>query len=269
MNMQFHEPTAVSNTAAKASPIHVSAVSKIFKTRTGEEVTALADTTFKLASGEFVSIVGPSSCGKSTVMRIIAGLIEPSQGAVLLGKEVVTAPSPEIGIAFQKAVLLPWLSVERNIALPAELEGKMSRGEIADRVERLLAMVRLKGNAKRFPGELSGGMQQRVSIARALMTQPSVLLMDEPFGALDALTREHMHDELLAIWEQGHPTVVFITHDIAEAVYLSDRVLVMAARPGRIIADIEIDLPRPRRASLRGESRFAALGAEIRDLIPH
>lgn len=268
MNMQFSQYPGMT-AAAKASPIHVSAVTKVFKTRTGEEVLALADTTFKLASGEFVSIVGPSGCGKSTVMRIIAGLLDPSMGAVLLGKEVVTSPSPEIGIAFQKAVLLPWLTVERNIALPAELEGKKSRAEIAERVAYLLEMVRLKGNAKRFPGELSGGMQQRVSIARALMTEPSVLLMDEPFGALDALTREHMHDELLAIWEHSHPTVVFITHDIAEAVYLSDRVLVMAARPGRIIADITIDLPRPRRSELRGESRFAALGAEIRALIPH
>lgn len=268
MNMQFSQAAGLP-TSSKASPIHVSALTKVFRTRTGDEVMALADTTFKIAGGEFVSIVGPSGCGKSTVMRIIAGLIDASKGAVLLGKDVVTAPSREIGIAFQKAVLLPWLTVARNIALPAELEGRKSKAEIAARVEQLLAMVRLTGVGQRYPGELSGGMQQRVSIARALMTEPSVLLMDEPFGALDALTREHMHDELLAIWEYSHPTVVFITHDIAEAVYLSDRVLVMAARPGRVVADIRIDLPRPRQADIRGEARFARLGAEIRALIPH
>ncbi|MCY1667817.1 ABC transporter ATP-binding protein [Rhizobium sp. SL86] len=268
MNMQISQ-TAGNATSTKASPIHVSSLTKVFKTRTGDEVTALADTSFKIAGGEFVSIVGPSGCGKSTVMRIIAGLIDASKGAVLLGTDVVTAPSPEIGIAFQKAVLLPWLSVARNIALPAELEGRMSKADINARVEQLLEMVRLTGVGQRFPGELSGGMQQRVSIARALMTEPSVLLMDEPFGALDALTREHMHDELLAIWEYSHPTVVFITHDIGEAVYLSDRVLVMASRPGRVVADIRIDLPRPRQPNLRGEPHFARLGAEIRALIPH
>ncbi|WP_083656195.1 ABC transporter ATP-binding protein [Mongoliimonas terrestris] len=267
--MSAPSPASAQGQAAKASPIHVSAVTKVFKTRTGDEVLALADTTFKIASGEFVSIVGPSGCGKSTVMRIIAGLMEASKGAVLLGSKVVTTPSPEIGIAFQKAVLLPWLPVARNIALPAELEGRMAKAEIDARVDRLLEMVRLKGAGGRYPGELSGGMQQRVSIARALMTEPSVLLMDEPFGALDALTREHMHDELLAIWAANRPTVVFITHDIAEAVYLSDRVLVMASRPGRVIADVPIDLPRPRTPDIRGEARFAKLGAEIRALIPH
>lgn len=255
--------------ATKSASISVVGVTKVFKTRSGAEVVALADTSLELAGGEFVSIVGPSGCGKSTVMRIVAGLIPPSEGHVLLDGKMVTAPSPEIGIAFQKAVLLPWLTAARNIALPAELEGRLSRAEIDKRVEHLLQMVRLGRNGNSYPAELSGGMQQRVSIARALMTEPSVILMDEPFGALDAITREHLHDELLAVWQHSRPTVIFITHDISEAVYLSDRVLVMAARPGCMIADIKIDLPRPRRAEMRGDPRFAAIGAEIRALIPH
>lgn len=179
--------------------INVSAISKTFKSRNGEEVVALADTDFKLYPGEFVSIVGPSGCGKSTVMRIIAGLIEPTKGAVFLNGKVIDAPSKNVGIAFQRPVLLPWLTVAKNIALPTELAGSTPKAKIEERVNSLLDMIKLPGSGSRYPSELSGGMQQRVSIARALMADPSVLLMDEPFGALDALTREHMHDELLGI----------------------------------------------------------------------
>lgn len=267
--MNALSPVPVGPELTKSASISVAGVTKVFKTRVGEEVVALADTSFELAGGEFVSIVGPSGCGKSTVMRIVAGLVSPSQGSVRLNGKTVTAPSPDIGIAFQKAVLLPWLTAAKNIALPAELEGRLSRAEIDKRVTDLLQMVRLGGNGNSYPSELSGGMQQRVSIARALMTEPSVILMDEPFGALDAITREHLHDELLAVWQHSRPTVIFITHDISEAVYLSDRVMVMAARPGCMIEDIKIDLPRPRRAELRGDPRFAAIGARIRALIPH
>lgn len=254
---------------SKTAAINVSAISKTFKSRSGEDVVALADTDFKLNPGEFVSIVGPSGCGKSTVMRIIAGLIEPTKGAVFLNGAVIDGPSESVGIAFQRPVLLPWLTVARNIALPAELAGKMPKNKIEERVNSLLDIIKLPGSGNRYPSELSGGMQQRVSIARALMADPAVLLMDEPFGALDALTREHMHDELLAIWSQNRSTVVFITHDITEAVYLSDRVLVMAAKPGRVIADIKINLPRPRTAELRGDPEFARMSAAIRELIPH
>jgi NitT/TauT family transport system ATP-binding protein len=258
---------AALNSSARA--IEVSAVSKMFRTRDGGETTALAKASFKVRAGEFVSLVGPTGCGKSTLLRMIAGLIGPSLGAVLLGSKPVSEPSAEIGIAFQRPVLLPWLTVRGNIALPAELEGRLGKQEIANRVEALLQVVRLTGSGDRMPGELSGGMQQRVAIARALMTDPGVLLMDEPFGALDALTREHLNDELLDIWDRNKPTVIFVTHDIPEAVYLSDRVLVMAAHPGRVIADIPVILSRPRDDQTRVHPDFARLGAEIRALIGH
>jgi NitT/TauT family transport system ATP-binding protein len=254
---------------SRARAIEVSAVSKIFRTRDGGETTALAKASFRVEAGAFVSLVGPSGCGKSTLLRMIAGLIPPSLGVVMLGSQAVSAPSAETGIAFQRPVLLPWLTVRGNIALPAELAGRLDRRDIDARVETLLGVVRLTGSGDRMPGELSGGMQQRVAIARALMTDPGVLLMDEPFGALDALTREHLNDELLDIWSRNQPTVIFVTHDIPEAVYLSDRVLVMAARPGRVIADIPVTLPRPRDAQTRVHPDFARLGAEIRRLIGH
>jgi NitT/TauT family transport system ATP-binding protein len=187
-------PVATLEVPARA--IEISAVSKVFPTRDGGETTALSNTSFKVRAGEFVSLVGPSGCGKSTLLRMIAGLIPPTRGAVILGTTVVSEPLPEIGIAFQRPVLLPWLTVRGNIALPAELAGGRTKAEIAARVDALLDVVRLSGNGNRMPGELSGGMQQRVAIARALMTDPGVLLMDEPFGALDALTREYLNDEL-------------------------------------------------------------------------
>jgi NitT/TauT family transport system ATP-binding protein len=249
--------------------IDVSAVSKVFQARDGGRTNALTNTSFKIRPGAFVSLVGPSGCGKSTLLRMIAGLIPPTRGAVLLGGAVVSKPLPEIGIAFQRPVLLPWLTVRGNIALPAELDGRQSKADIAAKVDALLEMVRLPGSGARMPGELSGGMQQRVAIARALMSDPGVLLMDEPFGALDAMTREHLNDELLEIWARDQPTVVFVTHDIPEAVYLSDRVLVMAANPGRVIADIAVPLPRPRDAMTRLHPEFARLGADIRALIAH
>jgi NitT/TauT family transport system ATP-binding protein len=249
--------------------LQIDTVTKTFRTRDGQQTTALSDTTFTINPGAFVSLVGPSGCGKSTLLRIMAGLIQPTAGQVVLNGHRLTEPSPAIGIAFQRPVLLPWLTVAGNIALPAELAGKLPKSQIAARVETLLGVVRLAGAGNRMPGELSGGMQQRVAIARALMTDPGVLLMDEPFGALDALTREHLNDELLEIWDLNCSTVIFVTHDIPEAVYLSDRVLVMAARPGRVIADIAVTLPRPRGPDTRLHPDFARLGAAIRELIGH
>ena len=262
------EKPGVADLSRRGFEIELRQLKKVFHSRDGSETVAVDDTTVKFSASQFVSIVGPSGCGKSTIMRMIAGLIPPTSGTVVLGGKVVTEPSPAIGIAFQRAVLLPWLSVNKNVALPAELEKRWSKTEIANRVETLLDMVKLAGIGNRFPSELSGGMQQRVSIARALMTDPDVFLMDEPFGALDALTREHMNDELLTIWERSKATVVFITHDIGEAVYLSDRVLVMATQPGRIIADIPIDLSRPRKIEVRGDPEFIRVGMEIRSHIP-
>jgi len=258
-----------SDAANIGRPVTLDRVKKVFKSRDGGETVAVTDTTQTIRGGEFVSIVGPSGCGKSTILRMIAGLIAPSEGSIVLAGETVTRPSSAIGIAFQRPVLLPWYTVKQNVALPAELEGRWSSKEIETRVERLLELVRLPALGTRFPSELSGGMQQRVAIARALVTEPEVLLMDEPFGALDALTREHLNEELLGIWERQRATVVFITHDIGEAVYLSDRVLVMSTRPGRVIADIPIDLPRPRRPEMRAADPYVQASMEIRALIPH
>jgi NitT/TauT family transport system ATP-binding protein len=262
------EVSGAKDEGRRGRDIRVSAVKKIFDSKSGKTL-AVDSTSFQIKAEQFVSIVGPSGCGKSTLMRMIGGLTSLTEGEVRLDEHRVFEPSPEVGIAFQRPVLLPWLTVARNIAMPAELEGKWRRDEIERRVDMLLDMVRLPGSQQRYPRELSGGMQQRVAIARALMTEPSVILMDEPFGALDALTREHLHDELLAIWERNKATIIFITHDISEAVYLSDRVLVMAAHPGRVIADIAVDLPRPRGPATRGMSEFAAIGNSVRALIRH
>jgi NitT/TauT family transport system ATP-binding protein len=249
--------------------IVVDGVSKVFETRDGGQITALQDTHITLEAGQFVSVVGPSGCGKSTLLRLIAGLSSATSGRIQIGSETVSRPSPKVGIAFQQSVLLPWYSVAVNIALPARMQRRMSKAEITRRTDQLLDMVKLGGLGNKYPSELSGGMQQRVAIARSLVTDPSIVLMDEPFGALDALTREHMNDELLRVWELTRCTVFFITHDIAEAVYMSDRVVVMSSRPGRVIADITIDLPRPRTDETRAEPRYVELTTEIRSLINH
>jgi len=250
--------------------IRIDDVRMRFRTRDGAGIAALADTSLTIPAGQFVSVLGPSGCGKSTLMRIIAGLVDPTGGSVRIGAEEIHGPSRHVGIAFQSPVLLPWYTVAQNIALP----GRMGRGrdrvaDTAERVGELLEMVKLGGLGDKYPRELSGGMRQRVAIARALITRPSVILMDEPFGALDALTREHLHDELLAIWERSGATVFFITHDISEAVYLSDRVLVMSPRPGRVIADVEIALPRPRGEQTRELPEYAHLAGELRHHIEH
>jgi NitT/TauT family transport system ATP-binding protein len=249
--------------------IVVDGVSKVFPTRDGGQITALQDTNITIEAGQFVSVVGPSGCGKSTLLRLIAGLSQASAGQISIGTEVVSKPSPKVGIAFQQSVLLPWYSVADNVALPARMQRRLPKAEIRARVDQLLETVKLHGMGNKYPSELSGGMQQRVAIARSLVTGPSIVLMDEPFGALDALTREHMNDELLRVWELTRCTVFFITHDIAEAVYMSDRVVVMSPRPGRIIADISIDLERPRSDETRADPRYVELSTEIRSLINH
>jgi NitT/TauT family transport system ATP-binding protein len=210
------------------------------------KVRAVDSVTFDVARGEFVSILGPSGCGKSTLLRIVAGLIAADEGGTVevLGR-AQTAPSEEIGVVFQTHNLLPWLTVEANIRLAAEVQGLPSQ-EIADRLEAMLAVLRLESFRRMYPHQLSGGMRQRAALGQALLRRPQILLLDEPFGALDALTRDQLNVELLRIWQEIRRTVLLVTHSIAEAVFLADRVLVMSDRPGRIIEDLRIDLPRPR-----------------------
>lgn len=253
----------------RGEAITVDGAGKFFRTRDGHGIHALTPTDLHIEPGSFVSVLGPSGCGKSTLMRIVAGLTSTSSGEVYIGGEVVDGPSEKIGIAFQQSVLLPWYTVEQNIAMPALLARKKTRAEIMQRTEELLEMVRLGGFGKKYPTELSGGMQQRVAIARSLVNSPEIVLMDEPFGALDALTREVLNDELLRIWEQTGATVIFITHDIGEAVYLSDRILTMSPRPGRVISDMTVDLPRPRGEETRSHPVYVELTATLRQLIEH
>ena len=245
--------------------LRVERVSHVYDDQHGT-VDALDNISFEIQPSEFVCIVGPSGSGKSTLLRIMAGLIVPQQGRVWLDGQVVTAPRPSIGIVFQKANLMPWRTVRDNVALPLEME-RLPSAETQQRAQMLIDLVGLTGFEESYPHGLSGGMEQRVAIARALIHNPTVLLLDEPFGSLDALTRERMALELTRIWSTQKTTVVMVTHSIQEAVFLSDRVLVMTDRPGRIAAAIPIDLPRPRDLNLLQEERFAEIAGKIRQAI--
>jgi len=231
-------------------------------------VTALQDIELDVGRGEFISLIGPSGCGKSTLLRVIGDLVEPSTGEILVnGKTAHRARlDRDYGIVFQAAVLYDWRTVTKNIALPLELLG-WSRPRRAERVAEMLELVELQGFEKHYPWQLSGGMQQRVSIARALSFSPALLLMDEPFGALDEMTRERLNAELLRIWAETGSTVIFVTHSIAEAVYLSTRVVVMSPRPGRITTVVPIDLAQPRTFETRGDPRFFELVTEVREAL--
>ena len=245
--------------------LRIEHVSHVYDDQHGT-VDALDNISFEIQPGEFACIVGPSGSGKSTLLRIMAGLIQSQQGRVWLDGQVVTAPRPSIGIVFQKANLMPWRAVRDNVGLPLEMEN-FPPDEIQQRAQTLIDLVGLTGFEGSYPSGLSGGMEQRVAIARALIHNPAVLLLDEPFGSLDALTRERMALELTRIWSAQQTTVVMVTHSIQEAVFLSDRVLVMTDRPGRIAAAIPIDLPRPRDLHLLQEERFAEIAGRIRQAI--
>ena len=241
-------------------------VNKTFGERTNTPTIALQDIDLSITSGEFVSIIGPSGCGKSTLLRLVGDLLEPTSGQIQInGKSAYRArQDQDYGMVFQTPVLFEWRRVAKNVQLPMELRG-MDKQEQKKRTDELLALVELTGFERHYPWQLSGGMQQRVAIARALAIQPQILLMDEPFGALDEMTRERMNQELHHIWQQTKTTVIFITHSIAEAVFLSTKILVMSARPGKILHTVDVDLPIPRGEHTRKDSRFFAIETEVRD----
>ena len=251
----------------QASIINIENVTKTYDGGSGA-VTALHDVSLRIAPGEFVSLLGPSGCGKSTLMRLIGDLDQPSSGVIeVKGKPPANARRDrEYGIVFQSPVLYDWRSVRRNIELPLEIMG-YDRSRRRERALAMLQMVGLQEFAESYPWQLSGGMQQRVAIARALSFKPSILLMDEPFGALDEITRERMQGELLSVWSNAEAatTVIFVTHSIPEAVFLSDRVVVMSPRPGRIENIVPIDLPRPRDIATRESPRFWELATKVRE----
>jgi len=237
-------------------------VAKIYRTRDGE-VESLRPLTFNIAAGEFLAVVGPSGCGKSTLLKMVAGLLPLSQGRILLNGKEVNGPPNDVGIVFQSPVLLAWRSVLANVMLQIEMR-HLPREQYLPKARALLRMAGLEDFERKLPWQLSGGMQQRASICRALVHDPAVLLMDEPFGALDAMTRERMNLELQRIWYETRKTVMFITHSIPEAVFLADRVLVMTERPGAIAAIYDVPLARPRSLAMMGDPAFTALTQTIR-----
>jgi NitT/TauT family transport system ATP-binding protein len=250
------------NPLSRAGAIEVRNVSQVFKTAT-QDVVALSDVSLEIKPGRFVVLVGPSGCGKSTLLMMMAGLQRPGAGAIRINGAPIEKPDPNrVGVVFQEASLFPWLTAEDNVEFPLALRG-MSKAERRAKAEEALKLVGLEGFGKRHPHELSGGMKQRVSIARGLVQDPPVLLMDEPFAALDEQTRMTMGDELLRIWAATGKTVVFVTHSLTEAVYLADEVVVMSARPGRIVDHLQVQLPRPRTYDMLSGDTFGALRDRI------
>lgn len=245
--------------------LEVEGVSKFFKIQQDGGVSILQvidDISFQLEEGSFLSIIGPSGCGKSTLMRLIDGLQKSDEGEVRIKGRTVTGPSPERGMVFQNHNLMPWRTVIKNVEFGLEMLG-VSKQERRSRALSILETVDLTGFSEAYPSQLSGGMQQRVGLARALVLNPELLLMDEPFGALDAQTKVLLQEQLERLCRRLQNTVVFVTHDIEEALYLSDRILVMGTRPGRIMEDIQIPFPRPRESALRASSEFAQLKQDL------
>ncbi len=250
---------------SEAQFVSTQGVSKTFEVD-GDTVDAVERIDLSIAAGEFVTLLGPSGCGKSTLLMMIGGLETPTRGRIEIGGRTVTGPRPDIGVMFQDSTLLPWKSALDNVLFPFQITGRGTRGH-RDRAAALLRRVGLGGFEGKRPSQLSGGMRQRVALCRALIDEPDLLLMDEPFSALDAITRDEMNVVLMDLWQQFRKTVIFVTHSLREAVFLSDRVLVMSRRPGRIIADVPITLPRPRDPSVGESQRFNEICAVLRQKI--
>jgi len=243
--------------------VRISGLEKIYQAKDGKHIHALQDINLDIQPAEFISIVGPSGCGKTTLLKILAGILQRSAGDVVMQGRSLSGPSRELGVVFQAPVLLPWRTVLQNVMVPVEVQ-RRNRVEFEARARQLIALVGLSGFENKYPFELSGGMQQRVGICRALVHDPSFLLMDEPFGALDAMTRESMNEELQRIWSESRKTILLVTHSISEAVYLADRVVVMTPRPGRIVDIVAVDLPRPRLLGMQTTAEFGRFVAGIR-----
>jgi NitT/TauT family transport system ATP-binding protein len=251
--------------AGDRSPhIVIQQVSKTYASRRGD-VLALNDVSFEIAKGEFITLLGPSGCGKTTLLRMVAGLDTATSGTLTLAGQAITGPAAGLGIVFQKDVLLDWRTALQNVMLAVELQD-LRKSDYLDRAKHLLTLFGLGEFLDKHPWELSGGMRQRVAICRALVTDPTLLLMDEPFGALDALTRDALNLELQDTWMRSRKTIIFVTHSIAEAILLSDRVCVMAARPGRIVEVLDIDFPRPRTLAVCESPQFSSYTRRVREI---
>jgi len=246
--------------------IDINGVGRLFQTQTGYAIRALQDISLHVDENQFVTLIGPSGCGKSTLLKLVSGLLPVTTGEIRIHGELIREPYSDIGFVFQQSVLLPWRTVLGNVLFSVEMLNRRT-ADYLEEARRLLRLAGLSDYEDKYPRELSGGMQQRVSICRALVHNPQLLLMDEPFGALDAMTREEMSVVLTNIWESRRKTILFVTHSISEAILLADRVVVMSARPGRIAADIPIELPRPRSFQNQSDPRFQAYSDQLRQLI--
>ncbi|HIU43550.1 MAG TPA: ABC transporter ATP-binding protein [Candidatus Ventrousia excrementavium] len=248
---------------AEQTVLKLDRVSKSFARIERDEITyALGETSLEMRSGEFVSIVGASGCGKSTILRLIAGLIVPTMGAVTVNGQPVDGPDPSRGMVFQKPTLFPWLTVEKNISFSLRIQKKLDGS--AEKVERMLRLIGLEEFRDDYPAQLSGGMAQRVALARSLISEPGILLLDEPLGALDAFTRMNMQDEILGMWQGSQQLVIMVTHDVDEAIYMGTRVIVMEARPGRVRAEIPVELDYPRN---RSSAQFVGYRNQILEML--
>jgi NitT/TauT family transport system ATP-binding protein len=252
--------------SATAGAIQVANLSKTFSRDGTAALEALRDVTVDIRAGEFVAFVGPSGCGKSTLLKLIGGLFEPTSGRITVDGTPVVGPRRGIGVMFQTPVLFPWRTVLENVLLPSEVSG-VERSAATEKALGILELVGLRGREAAYPRELSGGMQQRAALSRVLVTDPPIILMDEPFGALDEFTRERMNLEILRIWQERGQTIIFVTHSIAEAVFLADRVVVMGTSPGRVLSVVDVPLGRPRTIELMRSPEFASTVFEVREFL--